>query len=232
MHDAIPATIPPQALAAAALTSAAAAPAPVPAAAAPAAPAVATLSTVIALGSAITDRDGKIVTALAVREPLLGDYIWAEKTVDKGQTKILGNTEASIRLWSRISGLHIDDARKLKLRDAGKIKRWLETMDPPAQARIAVDDDMADLVEAPELEPLDGSFVDLVSPICDGRIAALPLSEPDIGLGNILEKLKGAHTIEAAIYSIMSGLTVPDVAKLCLRDLVAVRARVLPFLGD
>jgi hypothetical protein len=157
--------------------------------------------------------------------------MYAER--DKG--KLVGATDEKIRLWARIANADIDDMRLLKLRDAAKIRTWLATLDPPIKRLPVTDDAIADLVE-PEAEPEplgDHSTVPLLMPIMDGNtvISALPLREPDVGLGVIVEKLKGQYMIEASVLATLSGLTIPVVQQLKLRDLVAVRTRLDPFLA-
>jgi hypothetical protein len=232
----MPPVIAPAALAAAALTSPAAAPAavagtPAPAAAGPVPPAPNLLIGSVVLGSPIS-HEGQTYTGLPLVEPSLRDYMLSEKPTGKTDTS---RTEATLRLWSIMTGAPAAALRLLKMRDGTKITKWIEAIDPPAKPVVA-DADIEDLFVQPE-QP--GSItVTLISPIMDGdqQLTSLTFSEPDVTLGimleNLMKKGAGEYLKEASMIATMTDKTIPVISQLRLRDLVVIRKAVQPFLGE
>lgn len=170
------------------------------------------MTTTIRLVRPITE-NGQTWEELTVREPDLGDRIAAER---KGE-----GMEAAIQLFAILTGLPPAAARKMKTRDARAIQTWLGSITPEPE---------------PETEPdlSETKTFRLSVPIeADGRVLTeITLREPDLEAGIAVEKLKGRYEQTAASIAVLSGLTIPVVRRLVMRDVVRMEAWLLPFVAD
>ncbi|MGE8942710.1 phage tail assembly protein [Leptospira interrogans] len=152
-------------------------------------------------------------TELTVHEPELGDRIRAER---KG-----AGMEAAVELLAILTGLPSSAARKMKTRDARAIHAWLDSLMPDGEPVADVDD-------------AESRTFDLLVPLeVDGRpMTQITVREPDLEAGIAVEKLKGRHEQTAASIAVLSGLTIPVVRKMVMRDVARIEAWLLPFVDD
>lgn len=157
---------------------------------------------------------GVVIGEVTVQEPELRHQIAAERTSSQ--------TEQAIRLISQLTGLPESVARRLKFRDAARIRGWVGGL--------------MDSIEPLDCDPLlEGGpkTFQLLVPIDGGKpINEITIQEPDIEAGIAVEKFKHQHEQDAAMIAALSGLTIPVVSRLKMRDVARIKAWLLPFVTD
>lgn len=161
----------------------------------------------------VEDKD-QVIDTVTVIEPELRHHIEAERAA--------GQAESAVKLIARMTGLSEAAARKMKFRDANSIKKWVAGL--------------IDGVEPLDCDPLvEGGPKEfkLIVPIADGAkvITSVTIQEPDIESGIAIEKFKKQHEQDAAMIAVLSGLTIPVVSKLKMRDVSRIKAWLLPFVS-
>lgn len=174
------------------------------------------LATTITLAVPVVDK-GKTVDALTITEPVLSQYMYANR--------VKSRTEQTIRMISQISGIGEDAVRKLRTRDALRVQRWLQSIEA------------ADIDEQaqPELSVgAESKTFDLLVPLADGAatITKLTLREPDLAAGIEVERFKTPGEQTAAMIAMLSDTVVPLVSKLVMRDVRRMEAWIVPFVDD
>lgn len=180
-------------------------------AAAPEVAADAVLTKTFVLRRPIPGQNGKPISEITVEEPRLGHAVVAGRKT--------GANQQTIALLSAVSGVPEDSIKKLKTVDALRINVWLKTLEGTNEV---VEDPATGDVTLP-----------LTVPIRDGNklITEITLREPDLEAGIAVEKMVTQHEQLAATIASLSGLTIPTVNQLRLRDVAAVEAWLGP-LGD
>jgi hypothetical protein len=176
----------------------------------------AALTTTIALTRPLRMADAEI-TELKLVEPELRHFVASGRRASAN--------EQTAALIAALSGISEEAAVRLKLRDAKRIQRWFEELrrDALAPGGPGASDEDVD----------DGRRFVLVAPIASGGdniMSTLTLREPDLGSGVAVEKFKSEMEQTAALLAALSGLTIPAVMGLRLRDLARMEAWVYPLL--
>lgn len=152
------------------------------------------------------------LTQLLINEPELRHVVLA------GRAK--GMQEQTIALIAAMAGLPIDVIGRLKMRDAKAITSWFDGL----RAAALADDGFVD--------DADGRTFTLTVPITDnGRvITEIRVREPDLAAGVATEPFKTEGEQMQAMIASLTGLTIPVVAGLRLRDVTRIEAYVTPLL--
>lgn len=169
----------------------------------------------LTLSRPIADDAGQSWSALTFVEPDLGSQMAAERETTSEVSQVT-------RLFSELSGVPENAIAKLKTRDAHKINAWLASLG---------DDDAA---IAPTVEGDRHTFTLLCPIVLDGQepIKTIALREPDLAAGIAVERFKRRHEIQAATIAALSGLTIPVVSRLKMRDAGRIEAWLIPFVAD
>lgn len=167
------------------------------------------------LSRPVADEAGKVYTEITVEEPSLADFIQADR-------KSASPAEKGIVIIAIAGHLPIEAVKRMKLPDANRIKRWLERLRDKAAG------------EGHDEPTDDGRVFELITPIQNGTqtVSRVTLIEPDLGSGVAVEKFKSEHEQTAALIATLSGLTIPVVHQLRLRDIARMEAWFYPFLDD
>lgn len=168
----------------------------------------------LALSRPIADDAGQSWSALTLIEPDLGARMAAERETSSDVAQVT-------RLFAELSGVPENAIAKLKTPDARKINAWLDGLG---------DDD----APAPTVEGDRHTFTLLCPIVLDGQepIKTITLREPDLAAGIAVERFKRRHEITAATIAALSGLTIPVVSRLKMRDAGRVEAWLIPFVAD
>lgn len=169
----------------------------------------------LALSRPIADDAGQSWSTLTFSEPDLGARMAAERETTSEVAQVT-------RLFAELSGVPETAIAKLKTPDARKVNAWLDALG---------DDDDA---TAPTVEGDRHTFTLLCPIVLDGQepIKTITLREPDLAAGIAVERFKRRHEITAATIAALSGLTIPVVSRLKMRDAGRVEAWLIPFVAD
>lgn len=164
--------------------------------------------------------DGKEIAELTLTEPRLVDAMRLEK---QGFSTA---TEASAGLLALLSGVPDAIIRKLKMRDAMSMQRWIQAL---ADGALSAD---ADLDADTALAAGAHSFaLSAALPTDTAPVTALTLREPDVESAIAVERFKGQHERTAALIATLSGQIIPVVQKLAMRDVERIE-RWLDFFSN
>lgn len=157
---------------------------------------------------------GQTWTEMTLEEPQLLHMIKAEKEPT--------STEFSISLITQLSSIPPAVARKLKLRDLRAVERWVGTLRNTKATLVSADDATGEATFG-LIRPL---------PTNTAPIATITLHEPDLEASVAVEKFKKQYEQTAAMIASISGITIPVVSRLALRDLAVIEGWLLPFVDD
>lgn len=166
------------------------------------------------LARPIDDGAGLTWDDLTIAEPTLGHRMTAERASTS-------EVEQVVRFFALLSGVPEEAIQKLKTSDARKLNRWVDGLPLPKW-------------EAPTVNG-DRHTFKLLCPIeIEGQvpISEITLREPDLAAGIAVEKFKSPREQTAASIASLSGLTIPVVRKMKMRDVERIEAWMLPFVAE
>ena len=155
--------------------------------------------------------DGRTWSEITIVEPELSHHIEADRKAS--------GMERAIAIYATISGIPEDAIRRLKTIDAKAIQRWINGLrggEPPVDNGGVWTFSLAFPIEV------------------DGQpVAQISLREPDLEAGIALEKFNGKPNAQiAASIAALSGLTIPIVRRMKMRDVAQFEAWLYPFVAD
>jgi len=184
----------------------------------------------LTLSKPIKGDDGRVWETLTAVEPELRHVVAAGMpltvtTIVNGKPAVQAARtrtaqEQTIALVSAITGIPETAVSRMKVRDAKAINGWVDDLRRQAfEAAAPVDDD-------------DGATFALLAPIADGGrvISELHVREPDLAAGVATEPFKTEGEQMRAMIASLTGLTIPVINGLKLRDVTRVEAYVVPLL--
>lgn len=171
-------------------------------------------SVTIKLGRPITD--GQTTwTELTITPPTLGHHMASEQN-GVGMSQV-------VSLYASLAAVPVEAMKGLKTVDARKLEKAIEKLNSGKDA------------PAPVPHDVDGATFKLLTPIDAGggrMLGSITLREPDLAAGIAIEKFQRDHEQTAASIAVLSGLTMPVVAALAMRDVRRIEAWLLPFVND
>ncbi|WP_024275948.1 phage tail assembly protein [Hyphomicrobium sp. 802] len=170
-----------------------------------------TAGALLPLSRPISD-GAQIWNELTIKEPTLADHIMSDQKPE-GMAQV-------IALYAIVSGVPEEAIRRMKTQDSRKLQAIIEQR----------------AEDAPEpITEADGATFTLLHPIDAGgrKVTTITLREPDLEAGIAIEKVKGGpNQVTAASIAVLSGLTIPVIAKLQMKDVWRMEEWLLPFLND
>lgn len=168
------------------------------------------------LSRPIFDEKGTTWTELTLVEPELQHQVKAQR----GKTST--HTEQVAGFFAALSGVPEAAIRKLKTRDAHRMKAWVDTLsaDGPEDAE-------------PSLHESERRF-ELVCPIITDNmpLTALTVREPDLECAIAVERMATQAERTAALIASLSGVTIPIIMRMKMRDVVRIESWLGFFLPD
>jgi len=182
------------------------------------------LSKTFKLAVPIRDDSGKVWSEITIAEPELRHRVHVQRQ------KTASLAEQTARMLSALSEVPEAAIRRMKQRDARSCNRWIE-----AVVRSGIEADLLAEAAGEIADPFsDPRTFELMAHVpTDGApVTSVTVREPDIETGIAVERMELEGEKTAALIAACSGLVIPVVMRMRLRDVARLERWFDFFFGD